>query len=112
MSWNTEYLRIDLDSIPQGSYTYEAKGAWVMCSGDDNLLFFNKNLTTHTANTFTVDIKADLGPDVNKGILMRNFFLYVDTCDISCATCDGPTDVRYLFLLVTIKLNSYYISIF
>jgi len=56
-------------------------------------------LTNHSTTSFTVRINADANPDgTAKEFGMRNFFLYVDTCDISCATCNGPTNVRtFLF---------------
>jgi len=52
-------------------------------------------MTTHTADSITVAINAKSNESTTtRGIAMRNFFLYVDTCDISCATCNGPTNVR------------------
>ena len=70
----------------------------------DDLLFYSKNLTTHRASYFIVGFKVDFKYSVpNKGMIMRNFFLHVDTCDISCASCYGPTNVRTIILLVAIK---------
>lgn len=31
------------------------------------------------------------------GFLMKNFFVYVDTCHESCASCNGPDYVNNLF---------------
>jgi len=93
-SWNLDYLRIYLDQNLYSTFSYLPDGSWTICEFKDNLVLFNKNLTTHAKNTFTISLNADLESDSYKGILMRNFFLYVDTCDISCATCDGPTNVR------------------
>jgi len=97
--WSTSYLKIYLDSVLQATYTYQNNYFWKICSSADNLILYNKNLTTHTKTSITVSINADTSQDTFiKGILLRNFFLYVDTCDISCATCNGPTNVRtFLF---------------
>ena len=78
---------------------------YLICSSGDYLLLYNKNLTTHTASSITVGINADTNQAKTlEGIAIRNFFLYVDTCDVSCATCNGPTNVRKMLLLVPIEL--------
>jgi len=57
-------------------------------------MFFNKNLTTHNSSSITVAMITVTDEDYpNEGAAMRNFFLYVDTCHISCLTCKGPTMV-------------------
>ena len=34
----------------------------------------------------------------SEGAGLRNFFLYVDTCDISCLTCNGPSNVNIVLV--------------
>ena len=67
-------------------------------------MFFNKNLTTHNASSITVTMITITDEDYpNEGAAMRNFYLYVDTCHISCLTCKGPTKVKHLFRYVIYK---------
>jgi len=92
---SNDYLKVYLDSNIQGLFSKPLFSGYPICSLYDNLFFYNKNLTSHTASSITVGINADTDQGITvKGIAMRNFFLYVDTCDISCATCNGPTNVR------------------
>lgn len=63
----------------------------------DTVYLVNFNIT-HTANsvTFSVYGYTNEGP-TNEGCAFKNFFLYVDTCDVSCLTCTGPANVIFYF---------------
>ena len=64
------------------------------------VVLFYKNLTVHTASSFNVSIVAVTSESLNlAGIAFRNFFVYVDNCDISCATCNGPSNVKIKYFL-------------
>jgi len=92
---NVIYLRVYLDSSLREIYSKSYDWSLSLCGSWDNFLLFSSNMTNHTANSITVEINANSTEDITiRGIGMRNFFLYVDTCDISCATCNGPTNVR------------------
>ena len=96
----TDYLKIFLDNSLEGIYDKDDNyHGFAICSPWDYLFLYSHNLTAHTANNFTVGINAVTDQDYdNEGIALRNFFLHVDTCDISCATCYGPTNVRKYFI--------------
>ena len=50
---------------------------------------------THSASSATIGMLVQTDePLSNEGGALRNLFLYVDTCDISCNTCNGPTGVE------------------
>jgi len=106
---SNDYLRIYLDSAVQGIFSKPLFSGYPICSLYDNLFFYNKNLTSHTVSSITVGINADTDQDITvKGIAMKNFFLYVDTCDISCATCNGPSNVRKIIISNSRILNLNY----
>jgi len=53
---------------------------------------------THSTTSINVTILAHANDGTaDEGFAMRNFFLYIDTCDTSCLTCYGPTSVRECF---------------
>jgi len=51
---------------------------------------------THSASSVTIGMLVQTDESLkNEGGALRNLFLYVDTCDISCNTCSGPTAVEF-----------------
>jgi len=66
------------------------------------------NLTTHTSSSVTLKfyVCTDEGLD-NEGGAFKNLFIYVDTCDISCSACTGPTAVRFQEKKVKQQLHIY-----
>jgi len=106
MDLHEDYLNIYLDSTLQDTYEKVAGEGIPLCSPGDFLVLYNKNLT-HTANSFSVGISADTNQVyTDEGIAMRNFFLYVDTCDISCATCDGPKNVKKIIIIFCNRIKN------
>ena len=63
--WSTSYLKIYLDSVLQATYTYQNNYFWKICSNADNLILYNKNLTTHTKTSITVSINAEVMSLIN-----------------------------------------------
>lgn len=62
----------------------------------DQLVLFNKNLTTHTSSSVFIKMYVQTDESVsNEGGAFKNLFIYVDTCDISCSACTGPTEVIF-----------------
>lgn len=59
----------------------------------DTVYLVNFNIT-HTSDTaiFSLQGFTDEGA-TNEGCAFKNFFMYVDTCDKSCLTCNGPANV-------------------
>jgi len=55
------------------------------------VVLHNSNVT-HTASSVTIAIKASYSSSTANTVF-KNFFLYVDSCHYSCATCDGPSKV-------------------
>ena len=96
---DADYLRVYLDSSLQEIYKKTHYYSYSICgSSDYYFVLFRSNMTNHKADSITVAINANSTESTTiRGIAMRNFFLYVDTCDISCATCNGPTNVRSHF---------------
>ena len=59
------------------------------------LILYYKNIT-HSASTVTLNIQSNVaGPlSNNKGVLIKNLLIYLDTCHDSCLSCSGPSEVR------------------
>ena len=97
---SNDYIEVLIDSVAYGKYSKSAADGVQICNTytgyNDILNLYNKNIS-HTASTVTIAMLASTDEDyTNEGAAMRNLFLYVDTCDISCSTCSGPTSVRVL----------------
>jgi len=92
-------LTIYIDSIMPtsvaGHFSKNADGDLSLCSSLGDYLFLLNYNMTHTADSVNINFNW-VTPNSSpiKGTAMKNFFLYVDTCDNSCATCNGPTNVR------------------
>ena len=56
MDQYNDYLNIYIDSVLQTQIYKSTGGGIPICGTDDSLLLFNKNLTTHNADSFTVGI--------------------------------------------------------
>jgi len=97
----TDYISVLIDSVVYGKYSKGPGDGVSICntySGYNDILnLYNRNIS-HTASSVTIAMLASTDEDyTNEGAAMRNLFLYVDTCDISCSTCSGPISVRFLF---------------
>jgi len=92
-----DFISVLIDSVLYGKYSKTAAAGVQICntySGYNDILnLYHKNIS-HTATSVTIAMLSLTDEDyTNEGAAMRNLFLYVDTCDISCSTCSGPTSV-------------------
>ena len=53
---SVDYFEIFIDSTAYGSYIKQGGGAYIgICSSSDTLVFYNKNITTHTASSVLIE---------------------------------------------------------
>ncbi|EAR95046.2 TNFR/NGFR cysteine-rich region family protein (macronuclear) [Tetrahymena thermophila SB210] len=73
---------------------------------NDELVLYQKNIT-HSSSSVTFSGVSQTIQDRNvEGFCFKNFYLYIDTCDISCATCSGPTSNQCLTCPANSTLSS------
>lgn len=80
-----------------------------MCgnSYNDVLILYNKNFT-HSASSLTLTITASMNKlESIQGFVMKNLFIFVDTCHFSCATCTGPNYVILIYIIFKFFLALY-----
>ncbi|KAL4493949.1 hypothetical protein ABPG72_021966 [Tetrahymena utriculariae] len=99
-----DQIQIFIDGILQDTYTKNNKrDGFVMCykvvyffQCNDELILYHKNIT-HNSSSVNIQLLPKSPSDkLNKGFGFKNYYLYVDTCDFSCATCNGPTSNQCL----------------
>jgi len=51
-----DYVDIFIDSVAQGRYNRQGTNTFIgICSSSDGLVFYNKNITTHTASSVLIE---------------------------------------------------------
>lgn len=99
-----DYIEVKINSVAYGHYTKKSSEGHLICTDDggffvtyyDELVFFNQNLT-HSASSVEISMLVQTDEGIsNEGGAIRNLFLFVDTCDISCNSCNGPTATQCL----------------
>lgn len=87
-----------MDSVLYARYIKSSKEGDQLCDSSsyyDSLILFYKNIT-HIANTVQLKIISQTDESLsNESVVIRNLYIYVDTCDRSCATCNGPAAVSF-----------------
>ncbi|KAL4476414.1 hypothetical protein ABPG74_010147, partial [Tetrahymena malaccensis] len=96
-----DYIQINLDGV-QDTISKGPFDGLNICSNllfnwNDELILYFKNIT-HSSSSVTVQFIPQEGilNQAWKGFLFKNYYLYLDTCHYSCATCSGPTNGQYL----------------
>ncbi|KAL4441097.1 hypothetical protein ABPG74_002047 [Tetrahymena malaccensis] len=59
---------------------------------NDELVLYSKNITHSSSSVNFSSISQTIQDRNVEGFCFKNFYLYVDTCDITCATCNGPAN--------------------
>ncbi|KAL4504946.1 hypothetical protein ABPG73_021793, partial [Tetrahymena malaccensis] len=94
-----DQIQIFIDGNLQDTFTkVNKRDGYVICyqvvffiQCQDELILYQKNIT-HSQSSVTIELLPQSPSDkLNKGFGFKNYYLYVDTCDYSCATCNGPT---------------------
>lgn len=92
-----EYVEILIDGVSRKTVKTVSDEEYGFCEWgvwSDYLVLFNVNVTSHTSSSAIVNIHTSNGGYNTEGSMLRNYYLYVDTCDESCLTCSGPSDVN------------------
>ncbi|EAR88128.2 zinc finger lsd1 subclass family protein (macronuclear) [Tetrahymena thermophila SB210] len=99
-----DQIQIFIDGNLQDTYTKNNKGDgivicykivfFIQCV--DELILYHKNITHSSSSVIIQILPQSPSGKLNKGFGFKNYYLYVDTCDYSCATCNGPTSNQCL----------------
>ncbi|KAL4489764.1 hypothetical protein ABPG72_022404 [Tetrahymena utriculariae] len=112
-SANNDVFKIYIDNTQVDQYTKNPNDGLKICmqnsdqgTCNDELVLYQKNITHSNSSVFFSSLaQTSQGRNV-QGFCFKNFYLYVDTCDITCATCNGPTSNQCLSCPVNSTLSS------
>ncbi|KAL4493947.1 hypothetical protein ABPG72_021964 [Tetrahymena utriculariae] len=97
-----EQIQIVIDGNLQDTFTKNSTDGDIICYNIiwlqhyDELILYQKNIT-HSQNSVNIKIVPNANNySLNRGFGFKNYYLYIDTCDYSCATCNGPTQNQCL----------------
>ncbi|KAL4490436.1 hypothetical protein ABPG72_002646 [Tetrahymena utriculariae] len=89
-----DFVNIQSDTQTPDKFQKNANNDGVKLCGttsNDILVLYNKNFT-HQANSLTLQITVSMNKLENiQGFVMRNLYIFVDTCHFTCASCSGPS---------------------
>ncbi|EAS02591.2 zinc finger lsd1 subclass family protein (macronuclear) [Tetrahymena thermophila SB210] len=89
-----DYVSIQSDTQTPEKFLKNANNDGVKLCGttsNDILILYNKNFT-HSASSLTLQITASMNKlETIQGFVMRNLYIFIDTCHFTCATCSGPS---------------------
>jgi len=96
-----EFVYVYVDGVQNGKYTKASNDTqFALCNYYKTkleILILHRVNVTHTSSQATIKFTSSTTKATTKeGAGFKNFFLYVDTCDISCLTCSGPTAVKII----------------
>jgi len=92
-----EFVYLYVDGVQKGKYTKTTSDTLSLCNYYKTkleILVLHRVNVTHTSSQAEIKFTSSTSKATTKeGAGFKNFFLYVDTCDVSCLTCSGPTAV-------------------